>query len=117
MWSFSLTQIMKNEPLVPRGLVTAPQLSLCLPQKVNFMAQYKQQSCIDVNGLEEFLKLPQEDFKNCNPIQWWAGQRAQFPGLSWYARDIFSIPGEFLFRVLVLLFNQTLPKGSAIAVK
>jgi hypothetical protein len=50
---------------------------------------------MDVDELEEFWKLPQEDFKNCDPIQWWAGRRAQFPNLSQYARDIFSIPGRF----------------------
>lgn len=83
---------------------TAPQLSSGSPQKVNFTARYKQRSRTDVDELEEFWKLPQEDFENCDPIQWWAGRRAQFPGLSRYARDIFSIPGEFLFCVLVQPF-------------
>ncbi|KIM78646.1 hypothetical protein PILCRDRAFT_55234, partial [Piloderma croceum F 1598] len=35
-----------------------------------------------INELEEFWKLPQEDFENCDPVQWWAGRRAQFPSLS-----------------------------------
>ena len=69
---------------------TAPQLSSGSPQKVNFMAQYKQRSRMDVDELEEFWKLLQENFENCDPIQWWASRRAQFLGLSRYARDIFQ---------------------------
>jgi hypothetical protein len=52
---------------------SAPQLSSHLPQKVNFTAQYKQRSCTEINDLEEFWKLPQEDFENCDTVQWWAG--------------------------------------------
>jgi hypothetical protein len=48
---------------------------------------------LDIDELEEFFKLPLEDFKNCDPIQWWAGRRTQFPNLSRFARDILSIPG------------------------
>ena len=52
---------------------STPQSSSHLPQKVNFTAQYKQQSCMEIEELEEFWKLPQEDFENCDPVQWWAG--------------------------------------------
>jgi hypothetical protein len=72
---------------------SAPQPSSTSPQKVNFTARYKQRTHRDVDELEDFWKLPREDFENCDPIQWWAGRRAQFPGLSRYVRDIFSIPG------------------------
>jgi len=31
----------------------------------------------------------------CDPLQWWAGRRSQFPNLSRFARDILSMPGMF----------------------
>lgn len=52
------------------------------PLKVNFTARYKKRSNISVDEFEKYLKLPQEDFDLCDPIQWWAGRRAQFPNLS-----------------------------------
>ena len=48
-----------------------------------------------MNELEEFFSLPQEDFETCDPLQWWARRRSQFPNLSHFARDILSIPGMF----------------------
>ncbi|KAG1730453.1 hypothetical protein EDB19DRAFT_1912907 [Suillus lakei] len=42
------------------------------PSKVNFMVRYKKQSNVLVDEFEEYLKLPQEDFDLCDPIQWWA---------------------------------------------
>jgi len=86
-----------REHYMPRAPAAAPQSSVpqpSSPQKVNFTARYKQKSRSDIDELEEFWKLPQEDFENCDPVQWWAGRRAQFPGLSRYARDIFCIPGD-----------------------
>ena len=90
-----------QEQYMPQAPTTAPQPlapkpSSRSPQKVNFTARYKQRSRTDIDELEEFWKLPQEDFENCDPVQWWASRRAQFPGLSRYARDIFSIPGRCL---------------------
>jgi len=84
-------------PATPTSTAPQPsaQQSSSSPQKVNFTAQYKQRSRADIDELEEFWKLPPEDFEKCDPIQWWAGQKAQFPGASRFARDIFSIPGEF----------------------
>jgi hypothetical protein len=67
------------------------------PQKVNFLARYKRQTQVSKDELEEFWKLPAEDFEICDPIQWWAGRRSQFPDLSRLARDILAIPGEFAF--------------------
>jgi hypothetical protein len=43
--------------------------------------------------LEKFLALQPESFDVCDPIQWWAGHRNEFPILSRFARDVFSIPG------------------------
>jgi hypothetical protein len=43
-----------------------------LPQK-SFTAQYRQKEKYSTNELEEYFKLPVEDFDTCNPIQWWVG--------------------------------------------
>jgi len=63
------------------------------PQK-SFTARYRRKEKTSVNELEEYLKLPAEDFDTCNPIHWWIGRRAQFPNLYCMARDILCIPGE-----------------------
>jgi hypothetical protein len=63
------------------------------PQKVDFTARYHRINHI-VDELAEYLRLPREDFKTCNPIKWWAARVSQFPNLSRLARDILSIPGS-----------------------
>jgi hypothetical protein len=63
------------------------------PQKVNFTARYKKRPINLKDELEEYYRLPLEDFDTCDPIQWWAGRRLQFPNLSRLARDILAIPG------------------------
>ena len=50
----------------PEPIVGSPQKS--------FMAQYYRNEQPSVNELEEYLKLPDEDFDVCNPIHWWMGQ-------------------------------------------
>jgi hypothetical protein len=47
--------------------ITAPLAGS--PQKVNFTKRYKQHARSDIDELEEFFKLPPEDFDNCDPIQ------------------------------------------------
>jgi len=42
------------------------------PQK-SFTAWYRQKEKYSTNELEEYFKLPAEDFETCNPIQWWVG--------------------------------------------
>ena len=64
------------------------------PQKVNFTSRYQKRDRIAVNELEEYFKLPREDFETCEPLQWWRGRRSQFPNLYRLICDIFSIPGE-----------------------
>ena len=64
------------------------------PQKC-FTSCYCDKSKASINELEEYWKLPIEDFKTCNPIQWWMGLRAQFPKLFKLARDILCIPGGY----------------------
>ena len=65
------------------------------PQK-NFTARM-QHKRTPTDELTEFWNLPQEDFDACDPIQWWHGRRAQFPQLYRLVRDIFSIPGTYLY--------------------
>jgi len=64
-----------------------------LPQK-SFTARYRRKDRSSVNELEEYFKLPAEDFDTCNPIHWWMGRRVQFPNLFRLARDILCIPGS-----------------------
>jgi len=75
-----------------------PTTSQCgSPQKVDFLSWYNKSTHTDVDEFEEYLKLPQERFTSCDPIQWWSGCCAQFPNLSCHARDILAIPGLFTF--------------------
>jgi len=64
------------------------------PQKVDFTSHYNKRTHLNIDEISEFFKLPPESFA-VDPIQWWAGRRAQFPNLSHLARDILSIPGVF----------------------
>ena len=67
-------------------------LAVGSPQKA-FTARYRRKEKTSTNELEEYFKLPAEDFDTCNPIHWWIGRRAQFPNLFCMARDILCIPG------------------------
>jgi hypothetical protein len=70
------------------------------PQK-SFTARYRRKEKSSVNELEEYFKLPTEDFDSCHPIRWWIGRRAQFPNLFCMARDMLSIPGELYLTSLI----------------
>ena len=73
-----------------------------------------------VNELDEFYKLPREDFDSCKPLEWWLGRRSQFPNLYRLVCDIFSIPGTFImaYQFLELILTPSLcTTGSAIAVE
>jgi hypothetical protein len=65
------------------------------PQKPNFTRRYQQSGRQSVDEIDTFIKLPQEDFENCDPIAWWYARRFQFPRLYWLARDVLAIPGIF----------------------
>ena len=65
------------------------------PSKVNFTLRYKKKENLLRDKLEEYFKLPCEDFDTCQPLQWWVGRQSQFPSLYCLARDVFSIPGTF----------------------
>ncbi|KAF4617983.1 hypothetical protein D9613_012957 [Agrocybe pediades] len=47
-----------------------------------------------LNELDEYLRLPAQEFYSCDPIQWWYAQRTRFPALSRLAFDILAIPGS-----------------------
>jgi len=88
------------------------------PQKVDFTMWYKKRPTTMKDELEEYFRLPVEDFDTCDPIQWWAGRRSQFPSLSRLARDILAIPGMFGLKLscMILLMRRTMA-GSAVAVE
>ena len=74
-----------------------PITSLCTqgsPRK-SFTARYRQKDKAAINELEEYFKLPVENFDSCDPIRWWFTRRAQFPSLYHLACDILLIPGKF----------------------
>ena len=66
------------------------------PEKVNFTLRYQKKDRVVVDKLEEYFKLPREDFDSCKPLQWWFGRQLQFPNLYCLVRDVFSIPGKFI---------------------
>lgn len=68
------------------------------PQK-SFTARYHRKEKCYTNELEEYFKLPVEDFEACNPICWWVGQHSQFPCLFRLARDILCIPGKYFWQI------------------
>lgn len=83
----------ESPPVITEQPLSIAPITSRSPQKVNFTARYKKSARTLRNELEEFFKLPQEDFDSCDPLQWWAGRQAQFPNLSRFARDVLSIPG------------------------
>ena len=60
----------------------------------SFTARYCRKDKAAINELDEYFKLPAEDFDACNPIHWWMGRKAQFPNLFCLPRDILCIPDE-----------------------
>ncbi|KJA22731.1 hypothetical protein HYPSUDRAFT_138928, partial [Hypholoma sublateritium FD-334 SS-4] len=44
--------------------------------------------------LEEYLRLPPQEFISCNPMRWWYAQRERFPNLYKLARNVLAIPGS-----------------------
>jgi hypothetical protein len=65
------------------------------PQKMDFTSRYRSLPQAFTDEVQEYFKLPCENFDTCDPLRWWAGQCSQFPNLSRLARDILSISGEF----------------------
>ena len=65
------------------------------PSQVNFTSRYKKKDATLRDELDEYFKLPREDFDSCEPLKWWVERHAQFPNLYCLARDVLSIPGMF----------------------
>jgi hypothetical protein len=59
----------------------------------DFMARFKTATRSPCEELEEYFKLPPQDF-SCNPLHWWRAHSVQFPNLSRLACDILSILGS-----------------------
>ena len=93
-----------NEHYANKAITTSTLSSLASPSMPTppsvgsplkcFTAHYRRKEKTAVNELEEYFKLPTEDFNTCNPIQWWMGQQAQLPNLFCLARDILCIPSK-----------------------
>jgi hypothetical protein len=64
---------------------------------LNFTSRYKKKDHVACEELDEYFKLPREDFDTCKPLQWWVSRQAQFPGLYSLARDLLTIPGTYSF--------------------
>lgn len=77
----------------PPTTMAQSHLGSSLP-KLDFTARYRKAPRAPVNELEEYFKLPREDFETCNPVKWWLGRRSQFPNLFLFARDLLAIPGK-----------------------
>jgi hypothetical protein len=99
----------------PSATLVAPPRS---PQK-NFTLRFHRKAKADINELEEYFKLPPEDFETCDPIHWWMGRRAQFPNLFWLARDILCIPGVSILSSCqwVVISDKPQTSGSAVVVE
>jgi hypothetical protein len=69
------------------------------PEK-DFTQRYRVERRAAFDELRDYYLLPREDFKTCDPVQWWFARKAQFPNLFCLARDILTIPGKsYLFPV------------------
>ena len=65
------------------------------PSRVNFMERYKKKVADNRDELEEYFKLQREEWE-IDPLQWWVARKGQFPNLYCLARNIMTIPGEFI---------------------
>jgi hypothetical protein len=63
------------------------------PEK-DFTKRYRVERRAAVDELRDYYLLSREDFKTCDPVQWWFARKAQFPNLFRLARDILTIPGK-----------------------
>lgn len=62
--------------------------------RISFVARYATQVQRSVDEVDEFFRLPQEDWEPTDPIQWWHARLKIFPRLARMALDILSIPGS-----------------------
>jgi hypothetical protein len=88
-------------PPVPTAVVASTATTNGSPQKMDFTSHYRTLPQVFTDEVQEYFKLPHENFDTCDPLQWWAGWRSQFPNLSRLARDILSIPGTISIQLNV----------------
>ena len=62
------------------------------PQK-SLTDWYHKKERSSTNKIEDYFKLPAEDFDVCNSIHWWMGWWSRFPHLFQLAHNILCIPG------------------------
>ena len=88
LYEYYETHYADKHPVLSQVTCSAPGQSVDVsgppysPQK-NFISHFQWKVKAAINELDEFFKLPQEDFDTCNPIHWWMGCHAQFPNLFW----------------------------------
>jgi hypothetical protein len=58
-----------SAPTPSQTITPSQQNVLGSPQKC-FTSRYHNKSKVSINELEEYWKLPIEDFETCDPIQW-----------------------------------------------
>jgi len=97
--------------LAPTAPIASTVAMNSSPQKVDFTSHYRNLPQAFTDEVQEYFKLPCENFDTCDPLQWWGGWRSQFPNLSCFAQDILSILGKFttdffsLFGCLVMFLS------------
>jgi hypothetical protein len=106
-----------DKPLPAPSAPVAPTSTINdSPQKVDFTSRYRNLPQAFTDEVQEYFKLPRENFDACDPLRWWAGHSSQFSNLSCFARDILSIPSEFTADSDAL-FLIGFYAGSAVAVE
>ena len=106
-----------EKPLpTPTAPVTLSSASNGSPRKVDFTSRYRNLPQAFTDKVQEYFKLPRENFDTCDPLQWWAGRRSQFPNLSRFARDMLAIPGELPTNSSIF-YHIPCVAGSAVAVE
>ena len=106
--------------LTSRLVARAPQLRspLQAPHKKSTSLQgIKKKEHVVVNELDEYFKLPREDFGLCEPLNWWRGRRSQFPRLYQLVIDIFSIPGKACMICIDLYFLTWFNQGQLLLLR
>jgi hypothetical protein len=84
----------------------------------NFTAAFRRAPRAVSNELEAYyFKMPAEDFRTCDPVNWWFVHRFQFPNLFQLAFDILGIPGMTVIRSFLCEILMNLPTASAVTVE
>ena len=86
----------------PSGTPTAPHAgsssavpTTSSPRKLKIGDRYRRRPVTVVDELDDYFKMPAEDFDTCDPIEWWRGHRSRFPRLYRLACNVLCIPGTY----------------------